>query len=489
MTIRQKLILTLLLGAQFMLSIDFSILNVALPAIGRDLRLGPVGLPWVATAFALPSAGFTLLFGRLGDLFGRRRLFLGGLVLLAAGSLAGGLAPTPGLLLGARFAQGFAAALAIPAALSLLTTSFPEGPLRARALGLNGALLAGGFTVGALLGGILTDFLSWRWAFLINVPVALAVAVAAPAVIKESRNAERPRLDVPGAVTVTAGLLALVYGVTLARQYGWGSAAGLVPIGASAALLAAFVAIERRSRQPLAPIAVLSRPTVRWGNLGGLAIFGLGSAVVYLMTLYLQETLGFSPLATGLVFAAPGVSAVVAGTVAPRIIGRAGPRATLVGGIALQAVGFAALLATGTQRSGLIVVLVALGVAFFGHVTGIVAYTVTATSGLPADEQGLATGLTTMTQLVALTIGIPVIGAIAGGPSLAGLHRGLAADVALNAVAALAIWLRLRPATEVPAETSASPDHVGVLPLSPKDGLLGLVTAGVHVAPAPGPRP
>ena len=453
-TTKQKLILTLLLGSQFMLSIDFSILNVALPAIGRDLKFGAAELPWVATAFALPSAGLTLLFGRLGDLLGRRRLFLAGLVLLAAGSLAGGLAPSAGVLLAARFAQGLAAALAIPAALALLTTAFPEGPLRERALGLNGALLAGGFTVGALLGGVLTDFLSWRWAFLINVPIAVGIAIAAPAIIAESRHPERPRLDAPGAVTVTTGLLALVYGVTMARQDGWGSGTALGVLAASAVLLGTFFAIERRSEAPLAPIAILARRTVKWGNVGGLTVFSMGSAVVYLMTLYLQGTLGYSPLVTGLAFGVPGIAAVIAGTVAPRVIRRIGTRATLAGGLALQGTGFATLLALGTQRYWLALVLAALGVGFFGHVSGIVAYTVTATSGLPAEEQGLATGLTTMTQLVALTIGIPVIGAIAGGTSLGGLHRGLLADVAVNAVVAAALWVALRPSGQ--ARSSAA---------------------------------
>jgi MFS family permease len=460
MSRRQKLILTLLLGAQFTLSIDFSILNVALPEVGRDLHFSSASLPWVATAFALPSAGLTLLFGRLGDLFGRRRLFLGGLVLLAAGSLAGGLAPSPGILLGARVVQGFAAAMAIPSALGLLTTSFPEGPLRDRALGLNGSLLAGGFTVGALLGGVLTDFLSWRWAFLINLPVALVIACAAPAVIAESRHPERPRLDVPGAVTVTGGLLALAYGVTLARQDGWGSGAALGTIAGSAVLLAVFYAIERRADSPLASVTVLARPTVKWGNLGGLTIFGMGSAVVYLMTLYLQGILGYSSLVTGLAFGVPGIAAVIAGTVAPRFIGRIGSRATLVGGIALQGAGFATLLALGTQRAWIVLVLAALGVAFFGHVTGIVAYTVTATSGLPADEQGLATGLSTMTQLIGLTIGIPVIGAIAGGTTLGATHRGLLADVAVNAAAALVIWIMLRPgATSHGAASHGAASH------------------------------
>jgi MFS family permease len=474
-TTRQKLILTLLLGSQFMLSIDFSILNVALPAIGRDLRLGGAALLWVATAFALPSAGFTLLFGRLGDLLGRRRLFLAGLLLLAAGSLAGGLAPSPGVLLTARFAQGLAAALAIPSALGLLTTSFPEGPLRERALGLNGSLLAAGFTVGALLGGVLTDLLSWRWAFLINVPVSILIATATPAVIAghqgsevtDSRQPRRARLDVPGAVTVTAGLLALVFGVTAARQDGWGSAAALGTLTGSVVLLGTFFAIERRSPAPLASPAILARPAVKWGNLGGLTVFSMGSAVVFLMTLYLQDTLGFSPLVTGIAFGVPGIAAVTAGVIAPRVIGRIGSRAALTGGIAVQGAGFAALFAVGPQRAWLFLVLVALGVAFFGHVTGIVGYTVTATSGLPAAEQGLATGLTTMTQLVALTVGIPVIGAIAGpvagAASLGGLDRGLAADVAINALFAVAIWAGLRPRGRAAAASldAAAPDANG----------------------------
>jgi MFS family permease len=446
MTTKQKLTLVLLLGSQFMLSIDFSILNVALPAIHRSLHLGPGALPWVATAFALPSAGFTLLFGRLGDLAGRRRLFFGGLALLAAGSLAGGLAPAAWVLLTARFVQGLAAALAIPSALALLTTAFPEGPMRDRALGLNGALLAGGFTVGALLGGFLTDFLGWRWAFLVNVPVAIVILCTAPAVIEESRGTERPRLDIPGAITVTLGLLALVYGVTTAGHDGWGSGTALTFIGAGAVLLTAFIGIERRSRAPLAAVGVLARPSVKWGNLGGLTIFAMGSAVVYLMTLYLQQTLGYSAMATGLAFAAPGAAAVVAGMVAPRVIARVGSRTALGAGLVVQAAGFAILLALGTSRDGLWLVLGALAIAFFGHVTGIVSYTVTATSGLPDDEQGLATGLTTMTQLIGLTIGIPVLSAIAGAMSIGGIRRGLAVDVAVNVLVAGIVWTGLRAA-------------------------------------------
>lgn len=216
MTGRMRLVLVVLLLAQFMLAVDFSILNVALPVIGQGLGFSLGGLQWIATAFALAAVSFTLLFGRVADLVGRRRLFLGGMALLGVSSLVGGLATGPEMLMAARVAQGLATAAVTPAGLSLLTASFPEGPLRAKALGLNGALMSAGFTTGAILGGVLTDLLSWRWAFLVNVPVALAVLLVAPAVIAESRPAVRPRLDIPGAVTVTGGLLALVYGLTVA---------------------------------------------------------------------------------------------------------------------------------------------------------------------------------------------------------------------------------------------------------------------------------
>ncbi|MEU8317595.1 MFS transporter [Nonomuraea sp. NPDC048881] len=261
MTSAQRLVLVLLLGSQFMLAVDFSILNVALPVIGSGLGFALSDLQWVATAFALAAAGFTLLFGRIADLFGRRRLFLAGMVLLGVSSLAGGLAVSPGMLLVARVAQGLATAVVTPAGLALLTTSFPEGPLRARALGLNGALMSAGFTSGAILGGLLTELLSWRWAFFVNVPVALAVVVAAPVVLKESRPAERPGMDLPGAVSVTAGLLALVFGLTRAGEHGFADLLGLGALAAGAALLVAFWYVERRAAAPWCPSRSWPGPT------------------------------------------------------------------------------------------------------------------------------------------------------------------------------------------------------------------------------------
>ncbi len=444
---RRRLILFLLLGAQFMLSVDFSILNVALPAIGAGLHFAPADLAWIATAFALPAAGFTLLFGRVGDLFGRRRLFCAGLVLLTVASLVGGLAQTPGVLLGARVAQGLAAAMAIPTALSLLTTAFAEGPARDRALGLVGALLSGGFTVGALVGGLLTGGLSWRWAFLLNVPVAVAILIGTALVVPASRPAQRLKLDVPGAVTVTAGLLALCFGLISAGRRGWGDPVVLVALAAAVALLAAFGLIELRSPAPLASLRILRRPNVTWGNVGGLLIFAMESSVVYLMTLYLQRVLGYSALVTGLVFGIPGIGAVVAGVVGPRLIGRFGARRTLVGGLVVQALANAVLIAAGTDRVNVLVVPTVLLVGFFGHVAAIVAFTVTATSGLPDAEQGLATGLATLTQQVGITLGIPLLTTVLGtGPLLAGIHRALLVDVAVTLVGAALVGYGLRPA-------------------------------------------
>ncbi|MGI5166082.1 MFS transporter [Spirillospora sp. CA-253888] len=439
MTGRHKLILTLLLGAQFMLAIDFSILNVALPVVGEGLGFGLGSLQWIATAFALPAAGFTLLFGRVADLFGRRRMLLAGMALLALGSLIGGLATTPALLLTGRVMQGLATAIATPAALSLLTTSFPEGPARTRALGLSGALMSAGFTVGAVLGGVLTDLLSWRWAFLVNVPVALVILAVTPLVVAESRAAGRPRLDVPGAVTVTGGLLALVYGITAAS--GWA-------LAAAAVLLVAFVLVERRAAAPLAPLGILTKRTVAWGNVGGFIAFATETSLVFLMTLYLQEVLGYSPLATGLALGVLGAGTFAGGVVAPRVMARLGGRLTLAAGLVLQAAATVALLGLGESRDALPLLLAATAIGGFGNLVAIVAFMGTATSGLPDGEQGLATGLATMTQQVAITLGIPVMSAVAAARPgvLDGVHLATLANagIALAGAALIAAMLRRR---------------------------------------------
>ncbi|SED71514.1 drug resistance transporter, EmrB/QacA subfamily [Streptomyces misionensis] len=439
LTSRMRLTLVVLLVAQFMLAVDFSILNVALPVIGRGLGFSLAGLQWIATAFALSAAGFTLLFGRVADLFGRRRLFLGGLVVLGLASLAGGLATGPEVLVVARVFQGLATAAVTPAGLSLLTTAFPEGPLRQKALGLNGALMSAGFTTGAVLGGVLTDLLSWRWSFFINVPVAAAVLVIAPMVLAESRPEVRPRLDLPGALTVTLGLLAVVLGFTRAGEHGWGDPAALLVLAAGVVLLIAFYLVERGASAPLVPVRVLRRRTVAWGNIAGVLAFVTETSLVFLMTLYLQRVLGFSPLAAGLSFGVLGLGTVLGGTVAPRVIARAGTRTTLISGALVQAAATAALLALGTGTQSLALLLPATFVGGVGNMMLIVGFMVTATSGLPDREQGMATGLATMSQQIGITMGTPVMSAIATGASgiLPGIRTAVAANTALVLTAAL----------------------------------------------------
>ncbi|MFF4256946.1 MFS transporter [Streptomyces sp. NPDC001663] len=437
LTPRLRLVLVLLLAAQFMLAVDFSILNVALPVIGEGLGFSLAHLQWIGTAFALCAAGFTLLFGRVADLFGRRRLFLGGLVVLGAASLVGGLAQNPEVLIAARVFQGLATAAVTPAGLSLMTTSFPEGPLREKALGLNGALMSAGFTTGAILGGLLTDLLSWRWAFFINVPVALAVLVVAPTVIRESRPDERPKLDVPGAVSVTLGLLAIVFGLTQAGEAGWGSSSALLPLAAGVALLIVFWVVERKVAAPLVPLSVLGKRSVAWGNVAGLIAFLTETSLVFLLTLYLQEVLGFSPLAAGLSFGVLGVGTVVGGSVAPKVIGKYGSRQTLIVGGILQTVFTAALLGLGDDRSWMWLLLVATFAGGVGNMLVIVGFMVTATSGLADHEQGLATGLATMTQQIGITMGTPIMSAIATatmtGTGAVAILGGLKVAIAVNA--------------------------------------------------------
>ncbi|WP_329115463.1 MFS transporter [Streptomyces sp. NBC_01465] len=456
MTGRQRLALALLLTANFTLAVDFSVLNVALPTIGADVGFSLANLQWIATGFALAAAGFTLLFGRIADLFGRRRLFQAGMALLAVSSLAGGLANTPVLLLTARVAQGLATAAVTPAALSLLTTAFPEGPLRAKALGLNGSLAAAGFTTGAILGGVLTDLLSWRWAFFINVPVALGVLVLAPSVLEEGRPQERRKLDFPGAVLVTLGLLALIYGLTGAGQKSWGDPQAVGPLAAGALLLTLFWLVERKVAEPLVPVAVLRRSAVAWGNVVGLLAFVTQTGLIFLLTLYLQRVLHYTPLEAGLSFIVLGVAAFLGGVSSPKILGKLGTKRMIVAGFLAQAVATLSLILLGADSVWITLLLVATFVGGFANLLPIVGFMVTATSALPDREQGLATGLTTMTQQVGIVLGIPVLSAVfaarmnsLGGESadhvLGGITTAIGVDAVLCLVGALLVMLFLRP--------------------------------------------
>jgi MFS family permease len=447
-TTKQRLMLFVLLGAGFMLSVDFSIMTVALPRLGAGVGLSLASLPWVAAAYALPAAGFTLLFGRLADLFGRRRQFMAGMFLLIGASLLGGFAHSAALLLSARALQGLATALVAPAALSLLTSTFRDGPVRARILGINGALLSAGFTVGTLIGGVLVGLLSWRAAFFINVPVAVVILLLTPSLVTGSKVRERPKIDLPGSVTVTIGLLAAVYAIIEKN---------VIAAVIGVLLLAAFWVIERRSSAPIAPPRVLKRPTVKWGNYAGVVVFSMETAMIFLMTLYLQRVLGFSPLSAGVILGVPGLAAVVAGVIAGRLIGRFGTRRILALGMSVQGLSILPLVFLSSGRISLAFMIPVLFISFFGHVTSIVAYTVTATSGLPNEEQGLVAGMTTMSQQVGITIGIPILSAIVAmrRTQLAGTHLALSVDVAVTLASMVLIWFGLRQRDETPAAGTA----------------------------------
>ncbi|GGZ31618.1 MFS transporter [Streptomyces inusitatus] len=462
---RQWLVITLLCGTQFMLALDFSILSVSLPEIGEDLGFGIKDLQWIVTAFALPSGGFLLLFGRTADLFGRRKLFIAGMALFTVASLIGGLATSPGMLLAARAGQGFASAMLTPAAMSLLTTSFPEGKLRDRALGINGALLSLGFLTGVVLGGVITDLTNWRFTLFINLPIGVLALIAAPALIKESRGADAPRLDIPGAITVTGGLLSVIFGITSAERNGWGSPVTLGSLIAGVALLLLFLLIESRTAQPLIDLKVLRRRSVVWGNVTGLVTFSMVTGAVFLLTLYMQQVRGMSPLDTGFSFAALGVAAVIGGVFAARIVGKLGVQMTLVAGLALQAVSTGVLYLLKAD-DGMPMLLVATAAVGFGHLLAVVGYMITGTSGLADGEQGMATGLTYTAQQVGLTVGTPVMSTIAAtqmdgdgvasaAQTLDGVQLGLVVNAGVVAVAAVIALVLLRPRPAAPVGATA----------------------------------
>ncbi|WP_327670318.1 MULTISPECIES: MFS transporter [unclassified Streptomyces] len=447
---RDKLVLFVLCAAQFMVALDFSVLNVALPVLGPDLGMSTSALQWAVTAFALPSGGFLLLFGRIGDLYGRRRIFLSGLALFGAASLLATFAWDPASFLAGRALQGMGAAAIVPTGMSLLTTTFPEGPQRDKALGISGTLMSLGFTVGMVAGGVLTDALGWRSTMGLLTLFAVLVLPLAPGLLPESRTPDRPRLDVPGAVTVTGGLLALIYALSTAAEVGFGRADVLITLVAGLALLTAFVSIESRSAQPLVSLPMLRRRTIAWGNLGGLVTFSMMSTIVFVLTLYLQEVLHLSAFQTGLVFGVQGVLSVVAGAYTPKVVGRFGARRTLIGSLVGQGVLIASLLGIGTDGASVWLATAGVSLASAFHLGAIISYGLTVTSGVPDEEQGLATGLVTSTQQIGITVGIPLLGVLATTSTdlLTGAHTviTLAAAITLVAAALVALGLRSRKA-------------------------------------------
>ncbi|MFG3257935.1 MFS transporter [Streptomyces sp. NPDC048172] len=453
---REKLVLVVLCASQFLVALDFSVLNVALPVLGPDLGLGEAGLQWAVTAFALPTGSFLLLFGRLGDQLGRRRTFLTGLALFTAASVLAALAPNAALFLTGRALQGLGAAALVPTGMALITTSFAEGPKRTKALSINGSLMALGFTVGMVVGGVLTDTLGWRSTMGLLGVGGTAVLLVAPRMLAESRG-ERARLDIPGALTVTGGLLGVVYALSTAAEEGFTRPDVLTALVGGLVLLGLFIRIEARSPEPLLPLWMLRRPTVAFGNLGGLASVSMMTAAVFLLTLYLQDTLGVSPLVSGLVFGVQGVASIVGGAVAPRIARRVGAPRTLAFGLVGQGVLTATLLGIGVD-SGLWLVVVGLSLASGMHLVAVVTYGVTATSGLADEDQGRATSLVTSAMQLGMALGIPLLSALsvswsgalrdggtpAADAALSGIKLGLGVDAIAVTVIGVLVFFALR---------------------------------------------
>jgi EmrB/QacA subfamily drug resistance transporter len=412
----KSLILALCCLAQFMVILDVSIVNVALPSIRGDLGFSATGLQWVVNAYTLAFAGFLLLGGRAADLIGRREVFVGGLLLFALASLAGGVAQSSGQLVAARAAQGLGGAIVAPATLSILTTTFTEGAERNRALGLGGAMGGVGGATGALLGGILTQTLSWRWILLINVPIGIAVAMAGLRVVTRGRRdaAAARSFDLSGALTVTAGLVVLTYGIVETDVHGWGSSRTLITIAIGLALLATFTLIEGRIAQaPLVPLRIFRNRPVTGANL---VVFCMGAgafAMWYFLSLYLQQVLGFDPIEAGLAFLPMTGTIIATSQLASRLTGRLGPGKVLTAGLTLLALGMLGLSRISADGSFFADVLGPSVVAAAGIGFSFVPVTIAATAGVQGREAGLASGLVNTFRQVGGSIGLALLATVA----------------------------------------------------------------------------
>ncbi len=412
-TNRRWLALALLCAAQFMVVLDFSIVNVALPSIQRSLGFSQQNLQWIVSVYALTFGGFLLLGGRAADLLGRRRVFMAGLGLFTLASLVGGLAHFQWVLISARAFQGLGAAIVSPAALSILTTTFKEGSERNRALSIWGAMAAGGFAAGVLLGGILTDGLSWRWVMFVNVPIGIAAIVFSPALLKESQEQTvTKRIDLTGAVTVTAGLVLLVYTLVQAPEAGWVAVSTVSSFGGAIALLALFVFVESRSPAPLVPLSIFRQRSLTGANLVGALLSAGDASMVFILTLYMQQVLGYSALQTGLAFLPHALAAMLAAPLASQLITRVGVKSTLVGAMVASMVGLLLLSQIPVYGSFVRDLLPGTVVVGFGILTGIVAVTIAATSGVSNDEQGLASGLLNTSQQIGAALGLAILVAV-----------------------------------------------------------------------------
>jgi EmrB/QacA subfamily drug resistance transporter len=432
-----------------MVVLDFSIVNVALPSIERELHMPPDAVQWVVTGYAISFGGLLILGGRAADLLGRRRMFIVGLVAFALASLAGGLARDPALLIAARVVQGAGAAIVAPAALSLITTSFPEGPQRTRAIGLYGAISSVGFVSGQVLGGVLVQFTSWRAVFLVNVPVGLAAAALAPTILGRAKatTSHTHRLDVRGALLITSAVALAVFAVSQGVVLGWTSPLVIAAVATAAVAAVAFTRAETRHPEPLIRLSLLHRPGLRDGSTLSFLLGLWNGGEMLILSLYLQQVLHLSPLLTGLAIAPQGVLGFSMGLLGPRLARHLGVKRLLVLTGASAAIGFAFLTrlpAGGYSPVLLVVMLIGLGTAgtAFGSV-------VLASRGMADSDQGLVGGMINTSRQIGAAVGaalLPAVAASVSGAPISG-DRAAMLTAGLAALAATAVaWHAAHPA-------------------------------------------
>ncbi|MFJ7072904.1 MFS transporter [Streptomyces sp. NPDC098781] len=411
------LVVALACAGQFLVVLDVSVVNVALPSMRADLGLDAQGLQWVVNAYAIAFAGFMLLGGRAGDLYGRKRMFLVGLGLFTLASLAGGLAQQDWQLLAARTVQGLGAAVLAPSTLTILTAAVPEGAARARAIGTWTAVGAGGGAAGGLVGGVLVDVLSWRWVLLINVPVGAVVLAGAVRWLAESRAGDGRRLDLPGAVLVTAGLATLAYGISQTEAEGWTASATVVPLLAGLALVGAFLAVQARTAAPLMPLGLLRLRAVASANV---AMFLCGSAMFcmwFFMTLYAQNVLHYTPLEAGLALVPSSLAVVLGSKLAPRLMRGVGARFVAAAGTLVAAVGFGWQSTLGVHGAYVTAIMVPGVLMMLGAGLAATPLAALATSGARAGDAGLVSGLVNTSRTMGGSLGLAVMSTLAAARS------------------------------------------------------------------------
>jgi EmrB/QacA subfamily drug resistance transporter len=408
------LVLCLVCLAQFMVILDATIVNVALPSIQTDLDISESSLQWIVNAYALLFGGFLLLGGRAGDLIGRKRVFLGGLVLFTTASLLCALAPNETWLILSRGLQGLGAALVSPAALSIVMTTFAEGKERTRAMGVWAAIAVGGGAVGLVLGGLLVETLSWPWIFFVNVPVGIVAFILSLRSVPESKDEHMHKsFDLAGAVTVTAGLVSLVYGIVRSSESGWGSAEVLGFLGLAAVLLVSFVLIEGRSKEPLVRLSIFSVKTVRGANVAMFVVAAGLFAMFFFNTLYVQRVLGFSPLEAGLAFVPFTAGVIIGASLSQKLVPALGAREVPLIGVVLAAAGLLLFLRLTPESSYVADLLPGIMLTSIGMGLVFVPITLIATSGVPIDDAGLASGLFNTSQQIGGALGLALLSTLA----------------------------------------------------------------------------